>query len=133
MCITEPLRCFEIVGIHLQGLLIIHNRFLVLSGHRIRVPAPRIFWLVVAFVHLGIHRVKYDGKDCLVTGAPWDTVALKQVDANTLTFTVRQASGKFHATGRTVVSKDGKVMTTTGSGTDADGKAISVTLVYDKQ
>ena len=50
-----------------------------------------------------------------------------------LKFTVRQASGKFHATGRTVISKDGKVMTTTGSDTDADGKAISVTLVYDKQ
>jgi len=79
------------------------------------------------------YTAKYDGKDCPVTGAPWDTIALKQVDADTLTFTVRQASGKFHATGRTGISKDGKVMTTTGSGTDADGKAISVTLVYDKQ
>ena len=79
------------------------------------------------------YTAKYDGKDCPVTGAPWDTIALKQVDADTLTFTAKQASGKFHATGRTVISKDGKTMTTTVSGTDADGKALSATLVYDKQ
>jgi hypothetical protein len=79
------------------------------------------------------YTVKYDGKDCPVTGAPFDTIAMKQVDANTLTITARQASGKFHATGQTVISKDGKVLTTTVNGKDADGKALSATLVYDKQ
>jgi hypothetical protein len=78
------------------------------------------------------YTVKYDGKDHLATGAPFDSIALKQVDANTLTFTAKQASGKLQITGRTVVSKDGKVMTTSASGTDADGKAVSATLVYDK-
>ena len=33
--------------------------------------------------------------------------------------------------GRVVISSDGKTMTATG--TDADGKAMAVTLVYDKQ
>jgi len=32
-----------------------------------------------------------------------------------------------------VVSKDGKTMTTTAKGTDADGKAMTLTLVYEKQ
>ena len=79
------------------------------------------------------YTAKYDGLDCPVTGAPFDIIAMKQVDANTLTVTARQASGKFRATGRTVISKDGKTMTTTVSGTDADGKALNATLVYDKQ
>jgi hypothetical protein len=79
------------------------------------------------------YTAKYDGKDSPVTGAPFDTIAIKQEDANTFTATVKQASGKFHAKGRTVISKDGKVMTTTVSGTNADGKAFSATLVYDKQ
>ena len=57
---------------------------------------------------------------------------MKQVDANTFTIMAKQASGKFHATGQTVISKDGKVLTTTVSGKDADGKALSTTLVYDK-
>ncbi len=77
--------------------------------------------------------VKYDGKDYPVTGAPWDTVAVKQVDANTFTGTAKQAKGKFHATTQTVISKDGKTMTTTVNGTDADGKALNATLVYGKQ
>jgi hypothetical protein len=32
-----------------------------------------------------------------------------------------------------VVSHDGKTMTTTGKGTDADGKAMILTLVLEKQ
>jgi hypothetical protein len=79
------------------------------------------------------YTAKYDGKDSPVTGAPFDTIAIKQEDANTFTATVKQASGKFHAKGRTVISKDGKVMTTTVGGTNADGEAFSATLVYDKQ
>ena len=78
------------------------------------------------------YTITYDGKDCPATGATFDTIALNQVDANNFTFTARQASGKLHITGRTVISNDGKVMTMTGSGTDADGKAVSATLVYDK-
>jgi hypothetical protein len=77
--------------------------------------------------------VKYDGKDYPVTGAPWDTVSVKQVNANTFTTETRQTNGKYHATGRTVISKDGKTLTTTSKGTAADGVAFALTFVYDKQ
>lgn len=78
----------------------------------------------------------YDGKDNPVsgTGAPGgaDTVALKRIDANTTETTWKKA-GKVVSTGRSVVSKDGKVRTTTSKGTDANGKPTSAVSVYDKQ
>ena len=77
--------------------------------------------------------IKYDGKEYPITGAPWDTASMKQVDANTFTGTQRQKNGKYKGTGRTVISKDGKTLTTTAKGTNADGKPFTVTFVYDKQ
>lgn len=77
--------------------------------------------------------VKYDGKNYPVTGAPWDTVAVKQIDANTFTSETKQTNGKYHATGRTVISKDGQTMTTTSKGTNAEGVAFTAILVYEKQ
>ena len=77
--------------------------------------------------------IKYDGKEYPITGAPWDTSSIKQVDANTLTSTNTQKNGKYHVTNRTVISKDGKTMTTTSKGTNAEGKPVTATLVYDKQ
>ena len=78
----------------------------------------------------------YDGKDNPIsgTGAPSgaDTVALKRIDANTSETTWKKA-GKVVSTGRSVVSKDGKVRTTTTKGTTADGKPVSAVSVYDKQ
>jgi len=77
--------------------------------------------------------VKYDGKEYPVTGATWDTTSMKQVDANTITFESKKTGGKYHVTGRTVISKDGKTMTTTSKGTNAEGQPTSSTAVYDKQ
>src|ERR1019366_8423271 len=77
--------------------------------------------------------IKYDGKEYPITGAPWDTSSIKQVDANTLTSTNTQKNGKDNVTNRTVISKDGKTMTTTSKGTNAEGKPVTATLVYDKQ
>jgi hypothetical protein len=77
--------------------------------------------------------IKYDGKEYPIAGAPWDTSSMKQVDANTLTSTNTQKHGKYHVTNRTVISKDGKTMTTTSKGTNAEGKPVTATLVYDKQ
>ena len=76
---------------------------------------------------------KYDGKEYPATGAPWDTISMKQVDANNLTFEAKKAGGKYQVTGRTVISKDGKTMTTTTKGTNAEGQPSSGTLVYEKQ
>ena len=46
---------------------------------------------------------------------------------------VRDASGKVTVTVKITVSADGKTRTVTGSQTDAAGKKIAMTAVYDKQ
>ena len=76
---------------------------------------------------------KYDGKESPVTGAPFDTISVKRIDANTTSFEVKMTGGKYHLTGRNVTSKDGKTMTQTSKGTDAEGKPVTQTLVFDKQ
>jgi hypothetical protein len=79
------------------------------------------------------YAVKYDGVESSVTGAPYDTIAIKQVDANTFTVILKNSTNKYRATGRTVISDDGKTLTTTNKGTDADGKPFTNVMVYDKQ
>jgi hypothetical protein len=79
------------------------------------------------------YTAKYDGKGYPVTGAPYDTIAIKQVDDNTFTVTTKQASGKFQTTGRVVVSKDGKTMTATSKGTNTEGQEFTSEFVWEKQ
>jgi len=81
----------------------------------------------------GSYTAKYDGKEYSVTGAPYDTIAMKQVNANILTFTQKKKGGKYNVTGRAVVSKNGKTATSTFKGTNAQGQPYSATMVYDKQ
>lgn len=77
---------------------------------------------------------KYDGKEYPVRGGPFDTVSAKRIDANTASFEViRKIDGMYHQTGRNVISKDGKTRTLTAKGTDAAGKPIVATVVFDKQ
>jgi len=82
------------------------------------------------------YTANYDGKDNALsgTGTPGgaDTIALKRINANTTKATFKKA-GKVVFTGRDGVSKDGKVRTITAKGTDANGKAVSRVLVYEKQ
>ena len=76
---------------------------------------------------------KFDGKDYPVTGDPSsDTRSYKTVDAHTLDLIVKK-HGKVTATGRVVVSANGKSRTVTTSGTDAQGKKFSSMGVYDKR
>lgn len=76
---------------------------------------------------------KFDGKDYPVTGDPAsDTRSLKKIDDRTLELTVKK-DGKVTTTGRIVVATDGKSRTLTTSGTDAKGKKVKNTAVYDKQ
>jgi ABC-type xylose transport system substrate-binding protein len=77
--------------------------------------------------------VKYDGKEYPVTGAPWDTISVKQIDANTFTSEVKKTGGKYHSKGRMVISKDGKTMTLTTKGTNEEGKPSSGKFIYEKQ
>ena len=64
---------------------------------------------------------------------PFDTISVKRIDANTTSWEVRKTGGKYHVTGRTVISKDGKTMTQTSKGTDAEGKPVTQTMVFDRQ
>ena len=59
-----------------------------------------------------------------------DAVEVKQVDPNT-TETVFKKGGKVIGSTRSVVSKDGKVLTVTSL--DANGHPIGDVLVFDKQ
>jgi len=81
------------------------------------------------------YTAKYDGTEVKVTGSnlTYDTIAIKQVNANTLTDERKKTGGPYKATGRTVVSNGGKTMTTTTKGTAADGKEFTQILVFDKQ
>jgi hypothetical protein len=76
---------------------------------------------------------KFDGKDYPVTGDPTsDMRSYKKLDDRTLKLTVKK-DGKVTASGRIVVSADGKSRTVTTSGTDAEGKKVKSMAVYDKQ
>ena len=81
----------------------------------------------------GSYTVKYDGKEYDVTGAPYDKISMRRVNARTFTVTQRKEGGKYRQTGRNAFSKDGKTLTATRKGTDADGKAYSSTMVFEKQ
>jgi len=81
-----------------------------------------------------IYTAKYDGKEVQVTGnAPYDTIAIKQVNANTLTEERKKTGTPYKGTSRVVVSNGGKTMTTTVKGTNADGKEFTQSFVFDKQ
>jgi hypothetical protein len=76
---------------------------------------------------------KYDGKDYAVTGDPSsDMRAYKLEGTRTLVATTKK-DGKAGVTARIVLSADGKTRTVTVSGTDASGKKVTATQVYDKQ
>src|SRR5450432_1246892 len=80
------------------------------------------------------YTAKFDGKDVPVSGnAPYDTISIKQVNANTFTDARKKTGGPYQATSRLVVSNGGKTMTTTTKGTNADGKEFTTTFVFDKQ
>jgi len=77
-----------------------------------------------------------DGKDSVVSGVGTpggeDATAIKRINANTFAGTGKK-SGKVFRTFRFVVSKDGKVLTISGKGTNAQGQPVSATQVLDKQ
>jgi hypothetical protein len=77
---------------------------------------------------------KADGKDYPWTGqvpGGAETVSIERV-GNTF-IAQGKKRGKVLFTTKTTFSDDGKVMTLTTRGTDADGKSIDAVRVYDKQ
>ena len=76
---------------------------------------------------------KYDNKAYLWSGsADNDSVSLKRVNGSTVTAVLMKAGKKIGTSTRTI-SGHGKVLTLSSKVTDADGKANTNVLVFDKQ
>jgi hypothetical protein len=76
---------------------------------------------------------KFDGKDVPWTGNPVaDTACAKKVDESTYE-NIWKKDGKAVITAKAAVSKDGKTLTVTQTGTDPQGAAINSVMVYDRQ
>jgi hypothetical protein len=74
-----------------------------------------------------------DGKDYPVAGTEdYDAAASTRVDEFTGE-TARKLAGKVVQTVTRVVSKDGKTLTLTTKGVDAEGKTINNVAVYEKE
>jgi hypothetical protein len=79
------------------------------------------------------YTANYDGKDYPVKGDPTrDMTTLKKLDSHSYEGTSKKA-GKVTSTFRAVVSPDGKTMTTTTKGTNAQGQPENNVVVYDRQ
>jgi len=76
---------------------------------------------------------KFDGKDYPTTGdSTSDSRSYKMIDNNTLELTIKK-DGKVTATGRIVLSADGKTRTVTIEATGSMGHEVVESAVYDKQ
>jgi hypothetical protein len=76
--------------------------------------------------------IDFDGRDHATPTSDYETTAWKRTNANTYEV-IRKKAGKVVQTSTNVVSKDGKTMTITTKGHNADGQAINNVSVYDKQ
>jgi hypothetical protein len=75
----------------------------------------------------------YDGVDYPITGSPVaNTVSLKRIDALT-TERFDKKDGHVMLVYRRVVSPDGKTMTVTINGVNAQGQQVSNVVVFEKQ
>jgi hypothetical protein len=78
------------------------------------------------------YTAQYDGKDVAVTGNPdADMIAMTRISPR-VTQTIYKKGGKATLTNRRTVSADGKTLTVTQTGTNAQGQKVNNTLVYTK-
>lgn len=76
---------------------------------------------------------KFDGKDHPYKGsASYDTISVKRIDDYSYEGVLKK-QGKVMLTSKNVISKDGKTRTQTQTGTDAQGRAVNNTVVWDRQ
>jgi len=79
------------------------------------------------------YTANYDGKDYPLTGSQIaNTVSLKRIDARTTERTDKK-DGKVVMTLTRVVSQDGKTMTVTAKGTNAQGQTVNNVAFWEKQ
>ena len=75
----------------------------------------------------------FDGKEYPYTGVSnFATISLKRVDAYSW-FATNKGKGKNGNTGTNTVSEDGKTLTWTYKGTNAQGQPVSCVQVFDRQ
>ena len=76
-----------------------------------------------------------DGKECpaKVSDGAYDTVSVKRVDAQKIIVVMTKKGGKYNVTSTSITSKDGKSISGTGEGTDANGKPVSRTFFFDRK
>src|SRR3977135_4395300 len=78
------------------------------------------------------YTAKYDGKDYPITGVPnADTVALERLDASTTRSTIKKGD-QVVMTVTSVISKAGKMRTSTFKGKDVYGQDVNNVVFYDK-
>jgi hypothetical protein len=77
---------------------------------------------------------KFDGKDYPTEGAsaPNSTQTLKRIDDHTFQ-TVGKVDGQVTVTTMVAISSDGKTLTATQTGKDAQGQTVANVIVADKQ
>jgi hypothetical protein len=75
-----------------------------------------------------------DGAEVPVAGnAPFDTIAVKQVNANTITDERQKLGSRYRASGTTIFTAGGKAMIVTIRGINAGGKQFTQVLAFHKQ
>jgi hypothetical protein len=75
----------------------------------------------------------YDGQPHPTAGSTrYDASTYTRVDTHTINYS-RTKAGKLVWTGTVVVSQDGKTLTATAKGTDANGREYDDVAVFDKQ
>lgn len=84
-------------------------------------------------VRVQTYHGNFDEKDSPINGDPnADATSLKRIDAYTMVRTNKKA-GKVTTSLRREVSKDGKTLTVTQTGTDVQGRTVHNITVFDKQ
>ena len=79
------------------------------------------------------YKARYDGKDYPVTGlSSADTISLRRIDEST-TESRQKKAGKETLTTTRKVSSDGKMLTATSKGTNAEGKPTHNVMVFDRR
>ena len=80
------------------------------------------------------YTTRYDGKECVVQGtSPFDRIIVKQLDANTFLDERKKNDGLFHAKVKTLISEDGRTLTTVATGINSEGKQFTSTLIHERQ
>jgi len=76
--------------------------------------------------------INFDGRDHATATVNYDTTAWKVISVDKYEV-IRKKAGKIVLTSTNVISKDGKTMTITTKGVNADGQSVYTVRIYDRQ